>query len=71
MMVPAWMLRAWLLVAALATAVRADDDDDDADDEVGPWMYILIGFAALLVVVMYSWMGWTLYQGIKETKKKQ
>mmetsp|Transcript_4372 Transcript_4372/g.13661 ORF Transcript_4372/g.13661 Transcript_4372/m.13661 type:complete len:387 (+) Transcript_4372:156-1316(+) len=52
-------------------SVMSSSDDDDADDEVGPWMYILIGFAALLVVVMYSWMGWTLYQGIKETKKKQ
>mmetsp|Transcript_19401 Transcript_19401/g.23975 ORF Transcript_19401/g.23975 Transcript_19401/m.23975 type:complete len:174 (+) Transcript_19401:82-603(+) len=46
------------------------DEDDDDDDEVGIGMYILIAFAALVVVVMYSWMGWTLYQGIKEGKKQ-
>ncbi|KAK7254135.1 hypothetical protein SO694_00008366 [Aureococcus anophagefferens] len=51
-------------------AIRADDDDDDEDDEVGVGMYILIFFAAMVVVVMYSWMGWTLYQGIKEGKKR-
>jgi len=43
-------------------AVRGDDDDEDDDDEVGWGMYALILFAAMVVVVMYSWMGWTLYQ---------
>lgn len=39
-------------------------------EKVGIGMYILIGFAASVVVVMYSWMGWTLYMGIKEGKKR-
>eukprot|EP00632_Arachnochrysis_sp_CCMP2950_P012953 CAMPEP_0185690724 /NCGR_PEP_ID=MMETSP1164-20130828/1323_1 /TAXON_ID=1104430 /ORGANISM="Chrysoreinhardia sp, Strain CCMP2950" /LENGTH=83 /DNA_ID=CAMNT_0028357325 /DNA_START=143 /DNA_END=394 /DNA_ORIENTATION=- len=66
-----WLLAIMLgLVSLLARPVRADEDDDDDDDVVGVGMYVLIGFAALVVVVMYSWMGWTLYQGIKEGKKR-
>ncbi|KAJ1458166.1 hypothetical protein M885DRAFT_614519 [Pelagophyceae sp. CCMP2097] len=63
---------AFWLPALLLRVVAGDDlDDDDGDeDEVGIFMYILIGFAACVVVVMYSWMGWTLYQGIKEGKKR-
>ena len=42
---------------------------DDDEDEVGTGLYILIGCAAVTVVLMYSWIGYTLYQGFKARRK--
>ena len=39
------------------------------DDEVGTGLYVLIGCAAVIVVLMYSWIGYTLYQGFKARRK--
>jgi hypothetical protein len=41
----------------------------DEEDEVGTGLYILIGCAAVTVVLMYSWIGYTLYQGFKARRK--
>ena len=41
----------------------------DDEDEVGTGLYILIGCAAVTVVLMYSWIGYTLYQGFKARRK--
>ena len=50
--------------AAVSMAAETYDDD-----EVGTGLYILIGCAALTVVLMYSWIGYTLYQGFKARRK--
>ena len=42
----------------------------DDEDEVGTGLYVLIGCAAVTVVLMYSWIGYTLYQGFKARRKK-
>ena len=39
------------------------------DDEVGTGLYVLIGCAAVTVALMYSWIGYTLYQGFKARRK--
>jgi hypothetical protein len=41
----------------------------DDEDEVGTGLYVLIGCAAVTVVLMYSWIGYTLYQGFKARRK--
>ena len=41
----------------------------DDQDEVGTGLYVLIGCAAVTVVLMYSWIGYTLYQGFKARRK--
>ena len=41
----------------------------DDDDEVGTGLYVLIGCSAVTVVLMYSWIGYTLYQGFKARRK--
>ena len=41
----------------------------DDDDEVGTGLYVLIGCASVTVVLMYSWIGFTLYQGFKARRK--
>ena len=41
----------------------------DDEDEVGTGLYILISCAAVTVVLMYSWIGYTLYQGFKARRK--
>ena len=50
--------------AAVSMAAETYDDD-----EVGTGLYILIGGAAVTVVLMYSWIGYTLYQGFKARRK--
>ena len=52
---------------ALALEMPAEKYDDE--DEVGTGLYVLIGCAAVTVVLMYSWIGWTLYQGFKARRK--
>ena len=42
---------------------------EDDQDEVGTGLYVLIGCAAVTVVLMYSWIGYTLYQGFKARRK--
>jgi hypothetical protein len=39
------------------------------DDEVGTGLILLIGCAAVTVVLMYSWIGWTVYQGLQARRK--
>ena len=41
----------------------------DDEDEVGTGLYVLIGCAAVTVALMYSWIGYTLYQGFKARRK--
>ena len=50
--------------AALSMPEHFDDED-----EVGTGLYVLIGCAAVTVVLMYSWIGYTLYQGFKARRK--
>ena len=52
---------------ALALEMPAEKYDDE--DEVGTGLYVLIGCAAVTVVLMYSWIGYTLYQGFKARRK--
>ena len=52
---------------ALALGMPAEKYDDE--DEVGTGLYVLIGCAAVTVVLMYSWIGYTLYQGFKARRK--
>ena len=54
--------------AAHFTALSMPDLYDD-QDEVGTGLYVLIGCAAVTVVLMYSWIGYTLYQGFKARRK--
>jgi hypothetical protein len=54
--------------AAHFTALSMPELYDD-EDEVGTGLYILIGCAAVTVVLMYSWIGYTLYQGFKARRK--
>ena len=54
--------------AAHFTALSMPEKYDD-EDEVGTGLYILIGCAAVTVVLMYSWIGYTLYQGFKARRK--
>ena len=54
------------LADALELRVRRLLDDED---EVGTGLYVLIGCAAVTVVLMYSWIGYTLYQGFKARRK--
>ena len=63
-------------LSGLATAAAARIEDQlsmpekyDDDDEVGTGLYILIGCTAVTVVLMYSWIGFTLYQGFKARRK--
>ena len=76
---PAAFASALLLISqlsGLATAVAARIEGQlsmpekfDEDDEVGTGLYVLIGCAAVTVVLMYSWIGYTLYQGFKARRK--
>ena len=52
---------------ALALGMPAEKYDDE--DEGGTGLYVLIGCAAVTVVLMYSWIGFTLYQGFKARRK--
>ena len=56
---------------AWSTARRCDSMAAESydDDEVGTGLYVLIGCAAVTVVLMYSWIGYTLYQGFKARRK--
>jgi len=54
--------------AAHFTALSMPELYDD-QDEVGTGLYVLIGCAAVTVVLMYSWIGYTLYQGFKARRK--
>ena len=54
-----------LLISLLSSMPEKYDDED----EVGTGLYILIGCAAVTVVLMYSWIGYTLYQGFKARRK--
>ena len=63
-------------LSGLATAAAARIEDQlsmpekyDDDDEVGTGLYILIGCTAVTVVLMYSWIGFTLYQGFQARRK--
>ena len=40
------------------------------EDEVGIGIYLLVGFAATVAVVMYGSMGYMLYQDHKSKKNK-
>ena len=57
------------LPALLALAVGMPAEKYDDEDEVGTGLYVLIGCAAVTVVLMYSWIGFTLYQGFKARRK--
>ena len=60
------------LATAAATRIEGQlsmPEKYDDEDEVGTGLYILIGFAAVTVVLMYSWIGYTLYQGFKARRK--
>ena len=54
-----------LLISLLSSMPELYDDQD----EVGTGLYVLIGCAAVTVVLMYSWIGFTLYQGFKARRK--
>ena len=54
--------------AAHFAALSMPETYDD-QDEVGTGLYVLIGCAAVTVVLMYSWIGYTLYQGFKARRK--
>lgn len=49
----------------------ADSTLDEIEDEVGVGLYIAIGIAVVTVVIMYGWMGHTLYMGLKEERERK
>jgi hypothetical protein len=53
----------------LASKASSMPEKYDDEDEVGTGLYVLIGCAAVTVVLMYSWIGYTLYQGFKARRK--
>eukprot|EP00619_Florenciella_sp_RCC1007_P010767 CAMPEP_0205926920 /NCGR_PEP_ID=MMETSP1325-20131115/21489_1 /ASSEMBLY_ACC=CAM_ASM_000708 /TAXON_ID=236786 /ORGANISM="Florenciella sp., Strain RCC1007" /LENGTH=55 /DNA_ID=CAMNT_0053295711 /DNA_START=26 /DNA_END=193 /DNA_ORIENTATION=+ len=44
---------------------------DQLEDEVGWGMYGAIGVAICTVIIMYGWMGYTLYMGLKEERERK
>eukprot|EP00617_Octactis_speculum_P025835 CAMPEP_0185770590 /NCGR_PEP_ID=MMETSP1174-20130828/59948_1 /TAXON_ID=35687 /ORGANISM="Dictyocha speculum, Strain CCMP1381" /LENGTH=56 /DNA_ID=CAMNT_0028456085 /DNA_START=32 /DNA_END=202 /DNA_ORIENTATION=+ len=44
---------------------------DEEDDEVGIGMYAAIGIAITTVIIMYGWMGYTLYIGMLEERERK
>ena len=55
--------------SAASPRVEMPAEKYDDEDEVGTGLYVLIGCAAVTVVLMYSWIGYTLYQGFKARRK--